>query len=130
MAWASPPWPGLYNSMGRYSEAEPLYRRSLAIREQQLGADHPYTASSLNNLAGLYYSMGRYGDAEPLYVQALSLLLNQLGEDHPNSQASLENFVELVEAAVAAGRAGELSDHPATQALIQQIQQGEGAVGE
>jgi tetratricopeptide (TPR) repeat protein len=121
---------GLYYSMGRYSEAEPLYRRSLAIREQQLGADHPYTASSLNNLAGLYYSMGRYGDAEPLYVQALSLLLNQLGEDHPNSQASLENFVELVEAAVAAGRAGELSDHPATQALIQQIQQGEGAVGE
>jgi len=60
MAWASPPWPGLYHSMGRYSEAEPLYRRSLAIREQQLGADHPYTASSLNNLAGLYYSMGQF----------------------------------------------------------------------
>ncbi|MGA1134534.1 MAG: tetratricopeptide repeat protein, partial [Prochlorotrichaceae cyanobacterium] len=36
-----------YSNMGRYSEAEPLYQRSLSIREQQLGADHPDTATSL-----------------------------------------------------------------------------------
>ncbi|WP_084176509.1 tetratricopeptide repeat protein [[Limnothrix rosea] IAM M-220] len=36
--------------MGKYSEAEPLYRRSLSIREQQLGADHPDTGSSDFNL--------------------------------------------------------------------------------
>ncbi|MGA0198926.1 MAG: tetratricopeptide repeat protein, partial [Prochlorotrichaceae cyanobacterium] len=28
-----------YSNMGRYSEAEPLYQRSLSIRAQQLGAD-------------------------------------------------------------------------------------------
>ena len=43
-----------YYKMGRYSEAEPLFQRSLSIWEQQLGADHPDTASSLNNLAALY----------------------------------------------------------------------------
>jgi len=46
----------LYQSQGRYSEAEPLYGRSLSIREQQLGADHPDVATSLNNLAALYES--------------------------------------------------------------------------
>ena len=31
----------LYQAMGRYAEAEPLFRRSLAIREKQLGATTP-----------------------------------------------------------------------------------------
>ena len=38
---------------GQYAEAEPLYQRALAIWEQQLGTDHPDTATSLNNLAAL-----------------------------------------------------------------------------
>ena len=49
--------------MGRYGEAEPLFQSALAIFEQQLGPDHPDTATSLNNLARLYKSMGRYGEA-------------------------------------------------------------------
>ena len=59
--------------MGRYAEAEPLYRRSLAIREKQLGPDHPDVATSLNNLADLYRSMGRYAEAEPLYRRSLAI---------------------------------------------------------
>ena len=31
----------LYVDLGRYAEAEPLYRRSLAIQEKQLGATTP-----------------------------------------------------------------------------------------
>ena len=34
--------------------AEPLIKRSLAIREKVLGPDHPDVARSLNNLAELY----------------------------------------------------------------------------
>ena len=37
--------------MGQYAKAEPLYQRSLKIRESQLGPDHPDVAASLNNLA-------------------------------------------------------------------------------
>ncbi|GAB4459172.1 MAG: hypothetical protein OHK0037_04110 [Elainellaceae cyanobacterium] len=101
--------------------------RSLAIREAQLSADHPDTATSLNNLAGLYESMGRYTEAEPLYLRALPILFSRLGQDHPTSQTVRKNFEKLVKLAVQAGRAGELSDHPVTQGLIQQMQQGEGA---
>ena len=57
----------LYTSQGRYAEAEPLYQRtvnnltsctetklatrSLTIRENALGPNHPEVAQSLNNLA-------------------------------------------------------------------------------
>ena len=55
---------GLYESQGRYGEAEPLYVRVLAARERVLGAEHPSTLISVNNLAGLYERQGRYGEAE------------------------------------------------------------------
>jgi tetratricopeptide (TPR) repeat protein len=85
----------LYESQGRYSEAEPLYVRSLSIREQQLGADHPDVATSLNNLAELYRSQGRYSEAEPLYGRSLSIWEQQLGADHPDVATSLNNLAGL-----------------------------------
>jgi hypothetical protein len=39
---------------------EPLLKRSLAIREKQLGAEHPDVATSLNNLAGLYLVSAKF----------------------------------------------------------------------
>ena len=63
----------LYRTQGRYAEAEPLYRRSLTIREAKLGPDHPDVATSLNNLAGLYRAQGRYAEAEPLYRRSLTI---------------------------------------------------------
>ena len=36
---------------GKYAEAEPLYRKALAIRQKVLGENHPHTANSYNNLA-------------------------------------------------------------------------------
>ena len=44
---------GLYESQGRYSEAEPLYKRALAIAEVTLGAEHPTTVICRNNYEGL-----------------------------------------------------------------------------
>ncbi|WP_130757607.1 CHAT domain-containing protein, partial [Microcystis aeruginosa] len=83
---------GLYGVQARYNEAEPLYNRSLAIRKQQLGDNHPDTASSLNNLAVFYQSQGRYSEAEPLYKQALAIRKQQLGDNHPDTATSLNNL--------------------------------------
>ena len=47
-----------------YAEAEPLFKRSLAIREKTLGPDHPDVGNSLNALAALYYEQGKYSEAE------------------------------------------------------------------
>ena len=43
-------------NQGKYDDAEPLYKRALAIREKTLGLRHPHVAGSLNNLAGLLAS--------------------------------------------------------------------------
>jgi tetratricopeptide (TPR) repeat protein len=85
------------HEQGRYAEAEPLYQRSLQIREQQLGADHPHVATSLNNLALLYRSQGCYGDAEPLFVRSLAISERRLGADHPDVATSLNNLALLYE---------------------------------
>jgi tetratricopeptide (TPR) repeat protein len=56
---------------GRYADAEPLYKRSLAIREKALGPNHPDVATSLNNMGLLYERQGQYAEAEPLHKRAL-----------------------------------------------------------
>ncbi len=69
-----------------------MLERSLAIREKELGANHPNTAVSLNNLAGLYESTGRYTEAEPLYVRAVEIVENNLGINHPSTQIFRTNL--------------------------------------
>ena len=85
----------LYRVQGKYGEAEPLYRRALAIREKSLGSDHPQVATSLNNLAGLYHGQGKYDEAEPLFRRALAIREKSLGSDHPHVAISLNNLAEL-----------------------------------
>jgi tetratricopeptide (TPR) repeat protein len=60
--------------MGHYSESEPLYQRSLAIREKALGPEHPDVAQSLNNLAALYKAQGQYAKAEAMKARAKAIL--------------------------------------------------------
>ncbi|MGF1975945.1 MAG: tetratricopeptide repeat protein, partial [Nostoc sp. CmiSLP01] len=43
----------LYDSQGRYSEAEPLLQQALDILEHRLGANHPNTVTVRKNLANL-----------------------------------------------------------------------------
>jgi tetratricopeptide (TPR) repeat protein len=86
---------GLYYDQGRYSDAEPLLVRALAINEHQLGANHPDTATSLNNLALLYKSIGRYSDAEPLLIRALAIKEQRIGANHPETAVSMDNLAGL-----------------------------------
>ena len=92
--------------------------------EAQLGADHPLTATSLNNLATLYQSQGRYSEAELMYVRAIKIFFQALGKDHPNTQAIIHNFIGCVQKAVEAGQQGQLSGHPMTQNTLATIDQG------
>ena len=86
----------ILQKMGQYADAEPLFRRALAIDEKALGKDHPDVASSLNNLALLLYSQGKYGEAEPLCRRALAIHEKALGKDHPDVAIDLNNFALLL----------------------------------
>ena len=78
-----------------YAQAEPLYRRALAIDEKALGPEHSETATDLNNLAALYRHQGRYQEAEPLYRRALAIREKVLGPEHPETAQSLNNLAVL-----------------------------------
>ena len=61
------------------TEAEPLYKRSLAITEKALGPNHPDLATTISNLAALYNNQGKYAEAEPLYKRSLAIQEKVLG---------------------------------------------------
>ena len=69
----------LYQAMGDYANAEPLYRHALAICEKTLDPDHPYTATSLENLALLDIDLGKTGGALEYAVRARKSQETQLG---------------------------------------------------
>jgi tetratricopeptide (TPR) repeat protein len=75
----------LLDATNRRAEAEPLFRRALAIREKSLGPDHPSVANSLTNLANLLYVSNRRAEAEPLFRRALAICEKSYGADHPLS---------------------------------------------
>ena len=56
----------LYESQGRYSEAEPHYLRSLAIRLEKLGENHPYTQSTQMSLILLRLQIATGMDTDSL----------------------------------------------------------------
>ena len=85
----------LYQSQGKYDEAERLYRRALANQEMVLGPAHPHVGTSLNNLAAVYQSQGKDGDAEVLYRRSLAIREKALGPKHPDVANSLNNLGEF-----------------------------------
>jgi tetratricopeptide (TPR) repeat protein len=84
----------LFNS-AQYAEAEPLYKRALAILEKSLGENHPDVATVLNNLAMLYQAINRLSEAEPLMKRALAIDEAGLGKDHPSVARDLNNLAQL-----------------------------------
>jgi tetratricopeptide (TPR) repeat protein len=64
----------LLEAKALYREAEPLFRRALAIDEKAYRLEHPTVATDLNNLAGLLYETNRLAEAELLYRRAIRIL--------------------------------------------------------
>jgi CHAT domain-containing protein/Tfp pilus assembly protein PilF len=87
----------LYGDVGRDADAEPMYKRAIAIMEKAVGLDSVAMAPELNNLAALYQRQGRYGEAEPLFKRALLLCEKSLPPGHPDVGRSLNNLATLYE---------------------------------
>ena len=64
----------LYRDQGRYAEAEPLFRRSLAISETALGREHPDVAQSLNNLALLALARSDWARAADYWRRSTGII--------------------------------------------------------
>ncbi len=60
----------LYQTQGKYAEAEPLYKRSLAIDEKAFGPDHLKVATCLRNMAECFKKTRKKKEAKRLEEQA------------------------------------------------------------
>jgi tetratricopeptide (TPR) repeat protein len=86
-----------YQSLARYMEAEPLFRRAIEIGERVLGKDHPTVATRYNNLASLLQAQGKYDQAEPLFRRAIEIGEKTLGKDHPDVATRYNNLASLLQ---------------------------------
>ncbi|CAN0326101.1 unnamed protein product, partial [Ectocarpus sp. 8 AP-2014] len=82
---------------GKSKEAVPLLERSLAIRENSLGPEHPDVATSLKNLAVLLHNQVRaFNTAEPLYARCQAIQEKVLGPEHSSLATTLNNRAYLL----------------------------------
>ena len=64
---------GVYRKQGNYTEAEPLYQRTLAMREKSLGLEHLAVAPALENYAKLLRRTNREAEAEKMEARAQAI---------------------------------------------------------
>jgi hypothetical protein len=63
----------MHVSQGQYAQAAPLFRRIIAIREAQLGSDHPDVAKALEEYAALLRKSGQAAEATSFEMRAKAI---------------------------------------------------------
>jgi tetratricopeptide (TPR) repeat protein len=87
-----------FMTKAQYQQAEPLYRRSLALNESSEKPDQRIIATCLNNLATLLQATNRLEEAEPLMRRALEIDEASFGKMHSNVACDLNNLAALLQA--------------------------------
>ena len=116
-----------FSYLGNAKIAANQYEAARNIYTERLGADHPDTLKSMNNLAISYEYLGRHADALKLREETLALRKAKLGADHPDTLKSMNNLaisydalgrhaeaLKLHEETLALRKARLGADHPDT----------------
>lgn len=85
----------LYVEQTDFAQANPLLQFTLSTDQNQLGRDHPLTASFLKSLASLYVTQARYAEAEPLFRRAVEIFEKPLGPANPGIASVLGEWSKL-----------------------------------
>ncbi len=86
----------VYDKLSQYDQAVALAEEALALREAQLGSEHPHVADSLNALGELYRRTSRYEDAERAHRRALAIRQSAYGADDPFVAESTNNLAAVL----------------------------------
>lgn len=78
-----------------YKKAIKAGKEALKFAEKSFNKEHPYVATSLNNLAEIYRVQGKFSDAESLFKRALQIREKVLGKDDIDVALTLNNFAAL-----------------------------------
>ena len=83
---------------GYFPDSKILLSDVLEARERTLGAEHPDTLVSINDLARCLQAMGLLKDAEPLDRKALEARERTLGAEHRDTLVSINNLAGCLKA--------------------------------
>ncbi len=78
--------------LGKFSDAEQLGQRAVALREETYGKDHLKVAQALNDLAIVYRREGKLAAAKRIYERVLTFWTTTYGADFPDVGTTLTNL--------------------------------------
>ncbi|KAI2937959.1 hypothetical protein CBS147321_7489 [Aspergillus niger] len=81
-----------YSQEGHWKKAEQLQVQVMETSKIKLGEDHPFTLTSMANLASTFWNQGRWEKAQQLKMQVMETRRIKLGEDHPDTLTSMVNL--------------------------------------
>jgi serine/threonine protein kinase len=82
----------VYETLGLYPQAQKLLEKSLALRRQVLGSEHPDTLVTMKELARILRVEGRSAESEKLLRQTLESERRVLGPENP---ITMQCMIEL-----------------------------------
>ena len=86
-----------FQLLGKYKEAERVYRQVLGLKRKVYGGYHHSTLNAMNNFACVFKSVGKYEEAEQMHRQTLELRKKVLGDEHPNTLDSMNNLALVLD---------------------------------
>jgi eukaryotic-like serine/threonine-protein kinase len=82
----------VYESLGLYPQAHPLFEHALDIQRRVIGPRKPETLRSADDLAWLLLEQGHYAEAEKLARETLDIQRQVLGQDDPDTLKSMREL--------------------------------------
>jgi eukaryotic-like serine/threonine-protein kinase len=79
----------VYESLGLYPQAQPLFEHALDIQRRVYGPRNPETLRSADDLAWLLLEEGHYAEAEKLVRETLDIERQVLGQEDPDTLKSM-----------------------------------------
>ena len=120
----------VYATRSDYPDAEPLFKRSLAIQEQELTRYRSGIARTLNNLGSLYEATERPRAARKLYRRVVTALQPALGPDNPSVRTARLRLAKLAEATPPPAVAVPPAPEPRFRVHLTSIRQADGGARE
>jgi type II secretory pathway component PulJ len=71
-----------------------MEREVLAVSKRVLGAEHPHTLNTANNLAASLKRQGKYDEPEKMQREVLTVRKGVLGADHPDTLTTADNLAD------------------------------------
>jgi tetratricopeptide (TPR) repeat protein len=85
----------LYDDIGLYEKALPLYEEALQIRARTVGKQNLSYVTSLNNLGVLYMRMQEYDKAIAFFEESLQTTVQTVGKQHEKYARYLGNLASV-----------------------------------